>query len=102
MFFLNAEYNQIGLYDGSYLVSFNETHRSMSSKIALNLNIYFTSILTSYLPNFRFIIGGLGTEEGHGGLLLPHLLAAHAAPLCLPDLGARHLDIAGAAARAGK
>ena len=56
----------------------------------------------SYLPDFGLIIGGLGAEEGHGCLLLAHLLAAHAAPLCLPDLGARHLDIAGAAPSAGK
>ena len=50
-----------------------------------------TSLLFTDLPDFGLIVGRLRTEESHRGLLLSHLLAAHAAPLCLPDLAARHL-----------
>ena len=55
-----------------------------------------------YLSNFGFIIGSFRTEESNISLSLPAFLAAHAAPLRLPDLAARHLDIAGTAPSAGK
>ena len=48
------------------------------------------------------IIRSFRTEESNISLPLPTLLAAHAAPLSLPDLAARHLDIAGAAPGAGE
>lgn len=44
----------------------------------------------------------LGTEQGDGCLTFTGLLAAHAGPLHLPDLAARDLDVAGAAANARK
>lgn len=44
----------------------------------------------------------LGTEQGDGCLAFARLLAAHAGPLHLPDLAARDLDVAGAAANARK
>ena len=57
---------------------------------------------SAYLSNFGFIIGSFRTEESNISLPLPTLLAAHAAPLSLPDLAARHLDVAGTASGAGK
>ena len=57
----------------------------------MDLNTRAQSISPLYLSNFWFVVSSLGTEERNRGLLLPHLLAAHAAPLRLPDLTARHL-----------
>ena len=70
---------------------FSHFINSILMGLFMDLNTRAHSISPLYLSNFWFVVSSLRTEERNRGLLLPHLLAAHAAPLRLPDLTTRHL-----------